>query len=150
MQDGVRLHRLIDGFTDRHPVVRGSIGRIAEQCGWFSGIVIDVYYDHILARDWARTRSNHCESSPTGAYACSNDCSRYAPDRGGRVHPPDIEDDRLVRYATAEGIEDTLARSRGGSRGASRRTRSQLELPCPTCWRRTPTSRPTSTPSTRN
>ena len=54
---GVMLHRLIDGFTDRHPVTHRSISRVARAFGWYGGIVIDIYYDHILARDWSRYSS---------------------------------------------------------------------------------------------
>ena len=74
VQAGVRLHRLIDGFTDRHPVVHRSIGRVAGRLGWFAGIVIDIYYDHILARDWAtysaeplRTNRRLSTDQPTDA-----------------------------------------------------------------------------------
>ena len=51
---GVRQHRLVDGFTDRHAVVHRSISRINREWHWFSGIIIDVYYDHLLARTWDR------------------------------------------------------------------------------------------------
>src|SRR5438874_8735253 len=61
---GVMLHRLIDGFTDRHPVTLRSISRVSRQMGWFGGIVIDIYYDHILAREW-----NRYSAEPLGAFA---------------------------------------------------------------------------------
>ena len=51
---GVRLHRHIDAFTDRHAVVQRSIHRVSAKLGWFAGIVIDIYYDHVLAREWGR------------------------------------------------------------------------------------------------
>ena len=57
---GVRLHRHIDAFTDRHAVVQRSIHRVSAKLGWFAGIVIDIYYDHVLAfaldHPWAITR----------------------------------------------------------------------------------------------
>ncbi len=57
VQAGIRLHRSIDSFTDRHQIVHQSIGRISSRLGWFAGIVIDIYYDHILARNWERFAS---------------------------------------------------------------------------------------------
>src|SRR5206468_6460448 len=54
VQEGVRLHRSIDSYTDSHIVVRRSIGRLSANWQWFSGIIVDIYYDHILARDWTR------------------------------------------------------------------------------------------------
>ena len=53
MRTGIRLHRTIDSFSDRHPVVRRSKQRIAVKYGLLSGVLVDVYYDHVLAREWA-------------------------------------------------------------------------------------------------
>ena len=50
---GIRLHRTIDSFSDAHPVVRRSKQRIAARYGRLSGVIVDVYYDHVLAREWA-------------------------------------------------------------------------------------------------
>src|SRR3954463_9153752 len=51
---GVRQHRRIDAFTDTHPVVRRSINRLNPPLRRFGGIVVDVFYDHFLSRDWER------------------------------------------------------------------------------------------------
>jgi len=50
---GIKQHQQVDAFTDRHPVVQRSIRRLNEKWGWFTGILIDVYYDHLLALSWA-------------------------------------------------------------------------------------------------
>jgi acyl carrier protein phosphodiesterase len=50
---GVNCHRRIDAFTDTHPVVRRSIGRLENRHRRFGGIIVDLFYDHFLARDWA-------------------------------------------------------------------------------------------------
>jgi acyl carrier protein phosphodiesterase len=110
VQDGVRLHRLIDSFTDSHPVVRASVARIASEYHWFSGIVIDIYYDHILARDWGRYSLERLASFAARAYATLVPYLPQIPHAAADFIAWMVEDDRLVRYATAEGIEDTLAR----------------------------------------
>ncbi len=110
VQDGVRLHRLIDGFTDSHPVVRGSIGCIAEKFHWFSGIIIDIYYDHILAREWHRYSLERLESFAARSYLMLEQLLPYSPDDARDFIRWMIDDNRLVRYGTVEGIEDTLAR----------------------------------------
>ena len=110
VQDGVRLHRLIDGFTDSHPVVRGSVARIAEKYHWFSGIIIDIYYDHILARDWTQYSLEKLESFASRAYVALETLLPYAPEEAGGFIRWLIDDNRLLRYATREGIEDTLTR----------------------------------------
>ena len=49
---GIALHRQIDTFTDQHPVVKESIARIRPYYHKFSGIVIDMFHDHIFAKNF--------------------------------------------------------------------------------------------------
>jgi len=46
------LHRRIDTYTDAHHVVRESRGRVSPARRRFAGILVDVFYDHFLARHW--------------------------------------------------------------------------------------------------
>jgi acyl carrier protein phosphodiesterase len=107
---GVMLHRLIDGFTDRHPVTLRSISRVARQMGWFGGIVIDIYYDHILARDWVRYSSEQLDAFAARSYAVLEAGHGVLPEDARDFIRMFIDEDRLNRYATLDGIEDTLAR----------------------------------------
>ncbi|MDS4021139.1 MAG: ACP phosphodiesterase [Candidatus Competibacter sp.] len=50
---GVRLHRQVDAFTDAHPVTARSRGRFQPPLRRYAGILIDLFYDHCLARDWS-------------------------------------------------------------------------------------------------
>jgi acyl carrier protein phosphodiesterase len=107
---GVMLHRLIDGFTDRHPITLRSISRIARVMGWFSGIVIDIYYDHILAREWSRYSRVPLPEFAARSYRVLEDHLPLLVDDARDFIRKFIDQDRLNRYATREGIEDTLAR----------------------------------------
>ncbi len=51
-QDGIREHRLIDAFTNRHPVFLRSAGRIGGEMRRFRGILVDIFYDHFLYVRW--------------------------------------------------------------------------------------------------
>lgn len=51
---GVLLHRRIDHFTDQHPIVREAKQLIHPQFGLFRGVLLDVFWDHFLARDFGR------------------------------------------------------------------------------------------------
>ena len=107
---GVMLHRLIDGFTDRHPLTHRSISRVARAMGWYGGIVIDIYYDHILARDWARYSAEPLAAFAARCYAVLDAACGALPDDARDFIRRFVDDDRLNRYATHAGIEDTLAR----------------------------------------
>jgi acyl carrier protein phosphodiesterase len=47
---GVTLHREIDRYTDQHPVVQRSIARLGPERRRVAGVLVDVFYDHFLAR----------------------------------------------------------------------------------------------------
>ena len=52
LADGVRLHRAIDSFADRHPAFQRSRARVSAQRRRVAGIMVDLFYDHFLARYW--------------------------------------------------------------------------------------------------
>lgn len=48
------MHRRIDVFTDQHALTRTALQRFAPGQRRYAGIVLDVFFDHCLARDWQR------------------------------------------------------------------------------------------------
>ena len=50
---GIKLHREIDTFTDTHEITRISKRRLHKRYGLFAGIIIDIFYDHYLAKNWS-------------------------------------------------------------------------------------------------
>jgi acyl carrier protein phosphodiesterase len=107
---GVMLHRLIDGFTDRHLITHRSISRVSRAMGWYGGIVIDIYYDHILARDWRRYSSESLAEFAARCYRVLEERHTVLPEDARDFIRRFVDEDRLNRYATVEGIADTLAR----------------------------------------
>jgi acyl carrier protein phosphodiesterase len=112
VQAGVRQHRAVDGFTDRHPVVSRSIARIGKSWGWFSGIIIDVYYDHILARDWEQYAEVPLRAFVDHAHAVIRDHAAYMPEDARGYALRFVEADRMMSYATPDGsgVEEALRR----------------------------------------
>jgi len=109
---GVRQHRSVDAFTDRHPVVQRSIGRIAKDWGWFSGIIIDVYYDHILAVDWQRYSDVPLRTFADRAYQLIRESAAHIPESERESALRFVEADRLMSYALPDGsgVERALNR----------------------------------------
>jgi acyl carrier protein phosphodiesterase len=125
LQAACRLHRLVDVFTDTHPLHARSRGRIAAVQSRYAGILVDVFYDHFLARDW----SQYC-SEPLPLFTARI----YQLLLGHRPHlPPDMQhaldmmvhEDWLTSYARPEGIAMILARM---SRRFSRRFDRPVDL----------------------
>ncbi|MGH8458172.1 MAG: ACP phosphodiesterase [Nevskiales bacterium] len=57
IEQGIRLHRRVDSFTDAHPVVRAAKARLQPPYRRYAGILLDVFFDHCLALDWAQHHS---------------------------------------------------------------------------------------------
>ena len=49
---GMRSHVAVDRYTDGHDVVRESKALVSRPRRRFAGIIVDVCYDHFLARNW--------------------------------------------------------------------------------------------------
>ena len=75
LASGVALHRAIDGFADRHPAFLASRARVSPLRRRVAGVLVDLFYDHLLARDWPGEAAFRAES--TGAATETGD-----------AHPP--------------------------------------------------------------
>ena len=53
LQLGIRLHRQIDSFTDAHPQHQGQVQALPPPFRRYGGIIMDMMFDHFLARNWA-------------------------------------------------------------------------------------------------
>src|SRR5687767_1186994 len=49
---GAACHKAIDAFTDAHPDVHRSRARIDTRYRRFSGVLVDIFYDYLLAQRW--------------------------------------------------------------------------------------------------
>ncbi|MCP4396424.1 MAG: DUF479 domain-containing protein [bacterium] len=67
---GIQEHREIDRFTDTHKHVLHSIDCLRPEHGIFSGIIVDVCYDHFLIKHWHRYSQEPVEDFLESAY-CS-------------------------------------------------------------------------------
>lgn len=52
VQKGSHLHRTIDNYIDTHPAVKELLPQLYPHLPKISGIAVDLYFDHLLARDW--------------------------------------------------------------------------------------------------
>ena len=51
---GIRLHRAIDVYTDGHPEVLAAKAQLPPPYRRYAGILLDMWFDHCLARDFSR------------------------------------------------------------------------------------------------
>jgi len=104
VQTGIRLHRAIDTFTDAHPLFRRGTKRLHEQYHHYAGVVMDVFYDHFLARDWHRYSAEKLEDYAASFYRLLENRYDLLTDRVKSMLPIMKKHNWLVSYATIEGI----------------------------------------------
>lgn len=109
IQKGILLHRFIDSYTDDHPAFRNSTSKLHADFSHFSGVLVDIFYDHFLAKNW---KTFH----PTPLDVFAQEFYTYMQKRYDLMTPtmqyifPYMKDNNwLLRYSTLEGIEKTLS-----------------------------------------
>lgn len=110
IQWGIRCHQKIDAFTDCHPIFKVSKNRIAPERRRFSGIMVDIFYDHFLAKHWESYATNSLVEFSQSCYQLLQNYQSILPPSLQRVLPFLIRQDWLNTYSTIEGIELTLWR----------------------------------------
>jgi acyl carrier protein phosphodiesterase len=115
----IRLHRSIDAFTDAHPLVLSSKSLFQPGARRFSGMVLDVLYDHFLAAGWSRHSDADLDEFIARFYDHLGTTRLPLPGRLARVAPMLIAQDWLGSYRTIDGVGravDGMSRrvSRGG------------------------------------
>lgn len=110
IKDGILLHRHIDTFTDTHQIVRRSINHLMPEFHKYSGIIVDIFYDHFLSKDW-----HHFSEEPLDRY--TNKIHRILEKNRNflpsKVHQflPDMKSSKwLEQYNTLSGISIAIER----------------------------------------
>ncbi|MFN7929471.1 MAG: ACP phosphodiesterase [Blastocatellia bacterium] len=110
IQRNIELHRRIDAYTDAHPIVRAAKPLIASERRRFAGILLDIFYDHYLAKHWARFSPVALPTFTQQVYAALHAHHALLPERLQKMLPYMQSEDWLASYAQIAWIEVTLAR----------------------------------------
>ena len=121
IQKGILLHREIDTFTDAHKTVRQSTKRLHKNYGHYSGVIVDILYDHFLAKNWANYSDIPLEKYVNDFYYVLEDHFEILPLRIQRMMPYMISGNWLLSYASIDGIAKVLA-------GMNRRTNNRSKM----------------------
>jgi acyl carrier protein phosphodiesterase len=127
IQKGIAGHQVIDIFTDSHSVVHRSKQRIGNDYRRFSGILIDVFYDHFLAKNWLVYSPIPLEEFTTEIYQSFQTYPEQIPAPATELIARMAAEDWLGNYRSVTGIETTLRRI--SSRMSRRMNRSLMLHP---------------------
>ena len=107
---GAVCHKAIDAFTDAHSVVKRSRGRIGSELRRFSGVLVDVFYDYCLARNWARYSPTALDAYTAAFYCSVQTRAIELPADARTLLDRIIRHDLLGSYARVDGVERALRR----------------------------------------
>ena len=128
VQKGIVLHRAIDTFTDAHPIFRQGTKRLHAAYHHYAGVIMDIYYDHFLAKNWERYSAVPLEDFAQSFYKLLQDNYAILPERSKGMMPHMLEHNWLVTYATVAGIARTLRQMDHRTKNTSNMRFSDREL----------------------
>ena len=106
---GLELHRRIDSFAGRHPAFQASRQRIDPRFGLYRGVLVDLFYDHLLAVRWHLYSAEPLEAFIARSGAVVRSRAAHLPERLERVVPA-IFGEWIPSYVEPEGIGRVLGR----------------------------------------
>ncbi len=121
IQIGILLHREIDTFTDTHKTVRVSTKRLHKNYSHYSGVIVDILYDHFLAKNWKNYSNIPLDIYVDNFYNSLEDNFEILPARIQKMMPYMISGNWLLSYASIEGIAKVLE-------GMNRRTQNKSKM----------------------
>lgn len=117
----ILLHRKIDAYTDAHPAVVAIREMFPDGRRRYAGIALDVYFDHLLARDWARWSDIDLDDFTARFYTHLLAHHDLLPGRLRQIAPLMARHDWLGSYRERESVDRAITRiatrlSRNGDR----------------------------------
>ncbi len=105
VQHGIMMHREIDRFMDTHATVRQGTHRIRDSFGKYAPIVMDMYYDHILAKNWSDYSSQELAHFIDAKYDLIDRNIHLLPEKALQMFPYMKKSNWLLQYKSLEGLD---------------------------------------------
>lgn len=118
---GILLHREIDTFTDAHQTVRLSTKRLHKRYSHYSGVIVDILYDHFLAKNWSHYSNTPLELFVNHFYELLETNFDILPRQIQTMMPYMLSENWLLNYAKINGIQNVL-------NGMNRRTKNRAGM----------------------
>jgi acyl carrier protein phosphodiesterase len=128
IQKGIIHHRAIDTYTDQHPIVRRSKQRLNPKYRHFKGVIIDIFYDHFLAKNWHQYSSISLEKFSQEHYQLLENNFDILPKKTQHLLPYMKEQNWLYNYRSMEGISQILWGMNKRTKGISQMDLAQEDL----------------------
>ncbi len=110
---GLEQHRRVDAFAQANAHFRCSKNRIDASFGHYRGILVDIFYDHFLAKNWPHHHPQHLEDFARDTYRLLEDHFSILPEKLQRIVPRMVARNWLVSYQKEEIIDSVLRQISG-------------------------------------
>ncbi len=128
IQKGIFLHRGIDTFTDAHPVFRQSTKRLHAKYHHYAGVIVDVFYDHFLAKNWTQFSEEPLIEYVNRFYTSLDENYDSLSPKMVIMMPYMIEQNWLVSYQSIEGIHQILTQMDSRTKNESKMRFASADL----------------------
>lgn len=112
---GVALHRAIDDYAERHASYRRSRARVSPARRRYAGILVDLFYDHLLAASWLEHHAVPLADYAQAQYALLAEHSALWPPASHAAFARMRSEDWLYAYRERDAVAravDRIARHR--------------------------------------
>jgi acyl carrier protein phosphodiesterase len=110
IKKGIKFHQKVDVYTDSHPIFRESKRLISPENRRYAGLLIDVFYDHFLAKNWLDFSLLTLKEFVLKVYGILQAHESILPEKLKCVLPHIIQRNLLMSYAEISGIDAALKR----------------------------------------
>jgi acyl carrier protein phosphodiesterase len=107
---GIEIHRKIDSFAAGNELFLQSKRCIDPCFGHYRAVLVDIFYDHFLARDWVRYSPVSLEEFIRNSYQTLTRYQAQLPTRLLELLPRMFSRHWLIAYQEPAGIEIALRR----------------------------------------
>lgn len=112
IQADIHLHRLVDSYTDSHPIVLQAKALFQDQHRRYSGILLDIFYDHVLSQHWPQHSPAPRQKLIARFYAALQEQSKIVlPDNLQAALPRMLSQDWLGSYHEFDGVRIAVERT---------------------------------------
>jgi len=108
IQKGILLHRAIDTYTDSHPIFRKSTKRLHQRYHHYAGVIVDIFYDHFLAKNWTKYAEIELKIYVAEFYQSMNNHYELLSEKAQNILPYMEKQNWLLNYQFIEGIQQIL------------------------------------------
>ena len=108
IQKGIRLHRLIDTFTDEHQITKEIKKIFTTSVRLYAGAFVDVVYDHFLATNKTILNEEEWLAFTQTSYELLAVQSTYFPEKFAQMFPYMQSQNWLFNYRYIWGIENSF------------------------------------------